>query len=322
MAIKRNPIARRALGMLTRGFAAVTRAVPLPVARMLGRYLGRAAFHVIPRVRRVALANIEMAYGDSLSPGEKREIARSATENVGIVAAEFTRIPKLKDPRFLSRSVKIVGDDRLREGGGRLLVGCHLGNWEWMAPVVSAIGIPIAEVVRPLDDPRLNALVDATRRAGGVITIPKSGAGSEILRLLREGTCVGVLADQSPGSNAVPVTFFGHPCWATIAPIMVAMRAKVPIHLLHMHRNPDATYTFDIGPEIVTVRTGDFYEDLRVNSQRIQDALEALVRAHPHQWLWLHRRWKERPRLANEWAERTRKAKAVAPISEEQTPQE
>lgn len=316
MALQRNPVARRAYGTLTRGFAFLTSVVPLPVARVLGRYLARVAFYVIPRVRRVGMANLERAYGGALSYREKRAIALGAAENVGIVAAEFTRIPMLKDPAFLSGHVKVVGEEHLRQGGGRLLVGCHLGNWEWMAPVVSALGIPIAEVVRPLDDPHLNALVDATRRAGGVITIPKGGAGSEILRLLREGTCVGVLADQSPGSNAVPVTFFGHPCWATIAPIMVALRAKVPIHLLHMHRNPDATYTFEIGPEIHTVRTGEFYEDLRVNSQRIQNELEALVRAHPHQWLWLHRRWKERPRLAEEWGERTRRVQRFASDTE------
>jgi KDO2-lipid IV(A) lauroyltransferase len=170
----------------------------------------------------------------------------------------------------------------------------------------------VTEIVRPLDDPLLNRFVDSTRRAGRVETLPKENAGPEMLRLLREGWLVGVLADQSPRNSAAPVTFFGQPCWGTIAPVMVALRARVPVHSMLMVRERDGRYRFVVGPALEFVRTGDLYADLIANCQRVQDEIERMVRLYPDQWLWIHRRWKARPTLEREWEDRSRRGKSAS----------
>jgi len=141
-----------------------------------------------------------------------------------------------------------------------------------------------------------------------VVTIPKEGGGRDVIRLLREGYLVGVLIDQQPRDSAVPVTFFGQPCWGTIAPVMAAIRARVPVYPIGMARNADGRYTLRFYPALDMTRSSDLRQDLVTNSQRCQDAIEHIIRTHPEQWLWLHRRWKPRERLASEWEARSRRA--------------
>ncbi|GMW03004.1 MAG: hypothetical protein AMXMBFR84_41400 [Candidatus Hydrogenedentota bacterium] len=275
--------------------------LPLAVARKVGVATGLLIFLVSSRARKTALSNLDLAFKNTLSPAEKRRIARESTVNMGLVAAEFGHIPRLSSD-ILSRLVRVEGLEHLQTGQGTLLIGAHLGNWEWMAPVLSMLGLRVAEVVRPLDHAGLNQVVDSIRTSQGTATIGKNNAGREIMRLLKEGWIVGVLIDQSPRVSAVPVTFFGERCWATVAPAMIAARTKVPIVVVSMTRNGDGTYLFRVSPPLTLPQEDGFRESLGVLSQACQDVVETRIRQYPGQWLWAHRRWKGRPRLEEEWS--------------------
>lgn len=303
MALRRNPVVRWLAATITIAFVRLTGWLPLEVSRSVGRFFGRLAYYVLPRGRKVAMANLDLAFGDVLTRAEKVRIVKRAMESVAIGAAEFARIPALRG-KLLESQVRWAGFERIDASRGCLVIGAHLGNWEWMAPALHARGCRMAVVVRPLDEPRLNRMVDRTRRAGGVRTLEREGAGREVIRLLREGWVVGVLIDQNPRSSAVPVRFFDQPCWATIAPVMAALRARVPVHAIRMTREPEGTYTFEILPATSMTRTGDLRRDLVENTQRCQDVIEGLIRRYPEQWLWFHRRWKKRTRLEMEWQAR------------------
>jgi len=300
MARKRNPIAQWATFQILRTFATTMRYIPLRWARQCGRCIGWTAYHLVPRVGSIAHANLDLAYGDTLSPKEKRRIGIGAAQNACIVAAEFSRIPTLHGDRA-AELIRVVGQDRMDPSRGAFIISAHLGNWEWMGPIIRSLGQPLAEVIRPLDYPPLNAWIDARRTSFGVRTIDKTNSGPEMIRLLKEGWIVGILADQSPREAGVPVTFFGQPCWATVAPAMIAARAKVPIHIIAIIRQPDGNYEMEFSEPIEFDRSKPLRAGLVEVSQQCQDVIERLVRAHPEQWLWLHRRWKERPRLQREW---------------------
>ena len=299
---------RRLSGVFTVAFGHLTRLVPLPVARFITISLGRFAYHFVPRIRKVGLENLDRAYGDTKSRAEKLRILRASVRNVALVAAEFSRIPAISHGS-LERFARIEGLENVDLAKGFVAMGAHLGNWEWMAPVFAATGQQIAEVVRPLDDPHLNHFVDGTRRAGHVETVPKDDAGRVLQALLAQGAKVGILADQSPRDNAVPVTFFGHDCWGTVGPPLVAMRAHVPLHPVSCTREADGRYVLHFYPAVEVAHSGNLRKDLQATAQRCQDAIEELVRTYPEQWLWFHRRWKARPRLQAEWEARVRKAK-------------
>ncbi len=284
-------------------FGVITAHLPLPFCRILGRVLGNVAYLLIPKIRHVAYANLRGAYGTELSTRDYRRIARKVSENMGIVAAEFTHIRKIT-PEFVEHQVDIQGKELLDFSRGGLVIGAHLGNWEWMAPIVQTFFPKTAEVVRPLDHPKLDAFVDHVRRSNGVVTIRKQGAGAEMVRLLREGYLVGVLADQSPRQSAVPVRFFGRRCWATVAPLVAALRARVPLYIMSLTRQSNGRYLMTISPPILLKETDNLRSVLPGYAQRIQDRIEELVRKTPEQWLWAHRRWKARHRLEEEWQAR------------------
>lgn len=307
MAASRGKWAVRFLAAaMTLAVSGLLRLLPLPVARALMAMLGRAAYYLVPRIRKVGLANLDLAYGDTLTRAEKKRILRAAVRNVALVAAEFPHMPRLKDPAFLERHIAYEGVEHVQSDHGTLLVGAHIGNWEWMASAIAARGFKVAGIVRPFDVPALQHYIDGTRRSCGVATISKDNARGEMLRLMSENWVTGLLADQSPRENGIPVTFFGHPCWATIGPAMLALRANMPLNPVSMARGPDGRYTLRFYPALEYSVTGNFRDDLQHVTQCCQSAIEDMIRAHPEQWLWFHRRWKERPRLAAEWAARNR----------------
>lgn len=312
MARRRNPFIQWLISRSSIAFVRGMGALPLGVTRRLGRCIGRLGYYIVPRVRKVGMANLDLAYGRTLARDEKVRILKQAAENVGIVAAEFARIPQLAGD-FLEKHVNVKGLEHIEGDGGRLAIGAHLGNWEWMPAVLANLDLKVAAVVRPLDEPRLNDFVDGIRTSAAFQTIPKDKAGREVVRLLEDGWLVGIVIDQSPRENAVPVRFFGQPCWATIGPVMAATRARVPIHPVSMTRSEDGSYTLEFHPEIPMTCSGDPHKDLVENTQRCQDAIEKLVRQNPGQWLWLHRRWKPRARLDKEWRERTSRACSASP---------
>jgi Kdo2-lipid IVA lauroyltransferase/acyltransferase len=303
MARRRNVFVEWIVATTCVGFGSVTAHLPMSLCGAIGRFVGSLACCVVPRTRKVALANLDLAYGDTLTRAEKVRIARESVQNAAIVAAQLTHIRKLHGA-FYDKHVRVVGLNHVDLEKGFIVFGCHIGNWEWIAPIMRRHTSETWEVVRPLDNPRLNTFIDGARRANGIVTLPKSGAGGDMAKVVRRGGFMGLLVDQSPRENGVPVTFFGHPCWGTVGAAMLAARTRAPLHPISVVRQPDGTYVLEIEPALDVVSTGSLRQDLVVNAQKCQDAVEAQIRKHPGQWLWMHRRWKARPRLEREWEAR------------------
>ncbi len=300
---RRNPLLQGLLTGLSIGFCRLTAALPLPAARMLGTGLARLAYYAVPRIRRVGMANLDLAYGETLAPAEKTAILKESVRNLGLVAAEFGRTPRLVAGE-MNRWFRVRGADNIDRTRGAVFMGAHLGNWEWLAPAGGTAGFNTVIIVRGFDDPRMDRAVDAIRQSERVKTLDKNSATGPMMGMLRNGWAAGVLADQNPRENAVPVRFFGAPTWATIGPVLIARRGKVPIYPVSMVRDTAGVYTLEFRPALELSATGDFLADLAENTQRCQNAIEAMVRENPGQWLWFHRRWRSRGRLEREWEER------------------
>ena len=300
---KRRVFIRVFAAWLTIAFLKLSKTLPLSLSRSMTVLIGRIAYYVIPRIRKVGLANLDLAYGDTLSQSEKIQILKGAVRNLALVASEFSRTPDLASGK-LPHLFTVEGQEHLDRTQPMLFISAHLGNWEWIAPAMSTQGFRVAEIIRKLDHPALNRYVDALRSSPDMRTVPKSRAARVIQTLIRQGWAVGLLADQSPRENAMPVTFFGKPCWASAAPVFIAARAHANLHVITMLRQTDGSYCICFHPALELVKTGNFRADLLENTQRCQDALESIIREHPDQWLWFHRRWKSRPRLEQTWKAR------------------
>ncbi|MGI6139546.1 MAG: lysophospholipid acyltransferase family protein [Candidatus Hydrogenedentales bacterium] len=307
-------------------FYGLTRFMPLSWSRRLGAAFGSLAYWVVPKVKKTGLANIDLIYGPRLLPEEKKQLLHRSVQNLGIVAAEFSHQPKLFRGD-LSKQVVIEGLEHIDPDKGCIILGAHHGNWEWMLLASRAMGKPVAAIVREFKDARMDRLVSRVRQSCDITLITKDNALNTALSFLRDGGVVGLLADQNPRQNAVPARFYGQETWATIGPALFALRAKVPIHPVAMIRQANGSYRCTFYPALELQLSGDLWQDLRENTQRCQNALERIIRPHSDQWLWLHRRWKPRKRLAEEWKQKEAKYEArrhrkTQPIEKEAGTQE
>jgi KDO2-lipid IV(A) lauroyltransferase len=272
--------------------------LPLPVARALGAGLGQLAYWLVGGRRRVALANLRLALASSLGAPERRVVARRNFRHLGVTAAECCRLFFGRPGALLDR-LRVEGEEHLKaalaEGRGALCLGAHYGNWELLAAAHARIGVPLSVVVRPLDNPWLEALLARGRERSGLRLIPKRQAVRGVRAALGRGECVGILLDQNAGRDGVFVPFFGHLASTSRSLAVLALKTRAPVVPGFIRRLPSGEHRVTVEPALPLVVTGDHVRDVEVNTARFTETIERHVRAQPDQWFWVHRRWKTRP---------------------------
>jgi KDO2-lipid IV(A) lauroyltransferase len=282
--------------------AAVLRLLPESLAYPLGEGAGRLAYRLDRRHRAIAADNIAAAFPGRYTTAELSLTVRAVFENLGRTAVDVARSDRLVGPSGAA-AVRLDGVDRLlnarARGKGVLVLSAHFGPWE-LLPLIAAVHYePIHVVARPLDNPRLDALLTAWRERGGNRVINKRDAVQAILQVLRHGGTVGILIDQhiSEREGAV-VPFFGRPASTATAPALIALRSGAAVLPVGITREPDrGRYRIRVGEEVPIRRSGDLRADLVVNTARFNQAIEAMIRERPDQWFWVHRRWKTKQPL-------------------------
>jgi KDO2-lipid IV(A) lauroyltransferase len=146
-------------------------------------------------------------------------------------------------------------------------------------------------VVRPLDNPLIDAIVEGRRALSGNTLLSKRDFARSIFQALRKNEPVGILVDQNSSTdNGAFVPFFGTPACANLTFAKLAARSGADvIPGFAVWNQEERRYILRFYPAVLI--TGDAVEDTR----RIQNAIEMAVRETPDQWLWIHRRWKTRP---------------------------
>jgi KDO2-lipid IV(A) lauroyltransferase len=142
----------------------------------------------------------------------------------------------------------------------------------------------------------LDRLWQAARAARGVRLVHAEGAAREVLRATRSGEIVAMLVDQAPdrGRSVVRASFLGAPAWVDLSPAILARRARVPLVAAFPIRNPDGTHAVRVAG-VLDLSPGGACPAPAEAMLQITAWLDAFVRAHPEQWLWMHRRWKPLP---------------------------
>jgi KDO2-lipid IV(A) lauroyltransferase len=272
--------------------------LPIGMAQGLGAGLGRIAYWILRGRRQVALDNLALVYGDTLSPAGRATIARQSFEHLGMTAMECCRLFFGPAERLFARvrgqGMEYIGQAMARGRGIFFLTG-HFGNWELLAATHGLAGFGLSVVVRPLDNPYLDNLIARARERSGLRAISKREAVQGVREALARGECIGILLDQDAGRSGVFVPFLGRPASTSRALAVLAIKTRAPVLPAFIHRLPDGGHELVLDPEIPLAITGDLDHDIRVNTARFTEAIERHVRAHPEQWFWVHRRWKSRP---------------------------
>lgn len=295
--MNRKPLLKRiknsGLYWFIRMLLGLMRRLPRRPALALFERLGLLAFRLLRREREKTLRHLRLALGGERSEAEITALARECFRYLGRNAAEAVRLPQLRRAG-LERYVSFTGREHLEaalaKGRGVICITGHLGCWELMAAFI-AQHFPLAVVGTALYDPRLDAILVRERERAGYRNIPRNaGAAREILRWLKAGGVLGILIDQDTRVDGEFVEFFGQPAYTPAGPVVFAERTGAPVVPLAIWMNEDFSHTVAIRPEIALQP-----QQRTENVQRCSQAVEAFIRAHPAQWVWMHERWKTKP---------------------------
>jgi KDO2-lipid IV(A) lauroyltransferase len=274
-------------------------ALPRPLARTVGATLTAIVFRFRPPLRRTAMFNLRLAFPDWTNAQRRRTI-RGLVRQMGWMAGEFSQFPKYTREN-IERIVALDGFENFanarERGKGVLFMTGHMSAWE-LAPFAHALyGYPLHFLVRPIDNPRVSALVNHYRCLSGNQPIDKKQAARAIFRVLGSGGTVGILADLNTLlDEGTFVDFFGVPACTTMGLARIALRTDAAVVPSFLSWDEGLRkYRLRYEPAIELARTGDEEQDVRENTARFTRVIEDYARAHPDQWLWVHKRWKTRP---------------------------
>lgn len=308
-ALLRAPIQMSKHGKFQTTFEyAITRALlgglgllPRRAAVATGRAAGRLAHKFASGLRRTGEINLRLAFPE-MDARERERVLRASFDNLGRLLGEFSQFPRAT-PESLRQLVEYdeVGLKHLREaqagGRGVIFLTAHLGAWEFLSFAWSALEYPISFLVRPIDNARVEELIEGIRTRYGNTAINKKMAARQALRVLREGGTLGILADLNTHPNeGVFVPFFGHLACTTSGVATLALRTdSVVIPTCAVWDEGRGRFFFHGDPPVELVRTGDDRRDIETNTANFAAAIERMIRAYPEQWLWIHKRWRTRP---------------------------
>ncbi len=273
--------------------------MPRPAAVVAGRAAGRLAYALAGRLRRTGEVNLRLAFPD-MNADERARVLRGTFDSLGRMLGEFSQFPRAT-PESLRAVVEYEGLEHLRaahaRGRGVLTLTSHLGAWELSSFALAARGFPLTFLVRRLDNPRIEAFVERIRTRYGNQSLDKKAAARKALRLLRTGGALGILADLNTHPHEGRfVPFFGHLACTTTGVATLALRTGatvIPVHTAWETSRRRHVVRFE--PALELIRTGDDMLDVQANTELFAAVIESHIRAHPEQWLWIHKRWNTRP---------------------------
>jgi Kdo2-lipid IVA lauroyltransferase/acyltransferase len=272
---------------------------PRSIARRLGAFVGRLALLLTPRLRRTGHRNLSLAFPDKTAV-QRQQVLSRLYRNLGWLLAEFCQMPRYT-PARTQEFIRYEGLEHYLaardQGKGVLILTGHLGAWELSSFYHSLMGYSMSIVIRRLDNPLVDNLVNHIRCLHGNQVLHKDDFARGLLASMRRGETVGILMDtnMTPPQGAF-VDFFGHPACTALGLARVARKtgaSVLPGFLLW--EEATRQYVLRFGAPLALVSSGDVEADVVANTALFTRVIEDYIRQYPDQWLWVHRRWKTRP---------------------------
>ncbi len=274
--------------------------LPRNVARRVGVGVAMLARPLLGRLNQYGRQNLKIAFPE-LSETETLGLMREQYRSLGRLMAEFAQMSGYSASRVTGEVMRYDGLEHYLaardKGRGVLVLTGHLGAWELSSFVHSLLGYPMGMVIRRLDNPLVDDLVNGIRCMHGNRILHKDDFARGLLRAMHAGETVGILMDTNmtpPQGLFVP--FFGKQACTASGLARVARKtgaAVIPGFLLW--NEDESRYVLHFGAELDLQHTDDAEADALANTAMFARVTEGYVRQYPGQWLWLHRRWKTRP---------------------------
>ncbi|MFQ5345312.1 MAG: lysophospholipid acyltransferase family protein [Mariprofundus sp.] len=289
------------------------RLIPVRLCGATGAGLGRLAYLIDKRHRKIAMRNLNRIYPDKPEDW-KRKTARESFAELGRTCFELPHV-YLRSKDFLLSRIKIKNEHVLSQaeslGKGVVLTACHHSNWELGALCMSMLGHHAEIIFRTVRQPALDHFVLQARSRFGATLRARDNGLRWIPKALKNDHCVAVMVDQHL-SNGTPVPFLGHPALTTTMPAVLAKKYHMPVVGVALHRiDRGFNFCLEFWPIAVDESANNEVEIMHT----ICDSFAPLIHQKPELWLWLHRRWlylDEKQSGQCEWNEQTGNRKKQA----------
>ena len=274
-------------------------ALPQTLSLRVGSIMAGCAYYFSGRLRHTGERNLRLAFPD-LSASERRLLLRGCFQNLGRLLGVFSQFANA-NPQTLKRIIDCEGLEHLdaaqRSGRGVILFTGHVSAWELTSFALTLFDRPLSFLVRRIDNPKIETLIDRARSRLGNRTIDKTSAARAMLQILQGGGTLGILVDLNTlDREAIFVDFFGMPASTTFMLAKLALRTGADVLPVFAPWDKQRQhFLLKIDGPLVVEHTGDEEEDVRRLTQSFTSVVEDYVRRYPGQWLWIHRRWKTRP---------------------------
>ncbi|MBT6178504.1 MAG: lysophospholipid acyltransferase family protein [Deltaproteobacteria bacterium] len=272
--------------------------LPARLVIWFGRMLGLFWYYVAPVRVGVARSNVERVYGDTLSQSEKAAIVRGCCMSWAMTVMECLRMPTLRKPgeigRMEAHNFHLLEAAKNRKKGA-CVVTLHLGNFEMMVGYMTIHGLPLHVIYRDLKAKSVHDFWNLVRKSTGILTLPPRRSKDAIREVMAKGEMVGFAVDQHmPKHRAIVCEFLGHVVATSPAPSKFAMEAEGEIVLVHTYRSKDdyTRHICEVEDFPLESPFETFEENLRHNTQRLNNRMAEIIKAHPTEWLWHHKRFK------------------------------
>jgi KDO2-lipid IV(A) lauroyltransferase len=274
----------------------------------LGRLLSRIPLAVAGRLRRKMFLNLDLAFGTTLTPTQKKHIARKSLAHFCAHLGEVF----FATGRRLTKSMQTINiegkehlEKALARGHGVIAVSAHIGTYPLIGPRLSTEGYASLTVVRDLENPAGSAIYARFRELielPSIPTVPEKKFFKAALGLLRSNGILCIIADENKRRGGVFVDFFGRNASTAPGPAVLARRTGAAIVPMFIVRNPDDTQTIHIHEPIACTRSSDQQSDIQDATAAFTLAIEQQIRQDPTQWPWNNWRWRTQPHGKDESA--------------------
>lgn len=253
----------------------------------LAKFLGRTVFRLSAKLRRIGMANLDVAFGNTITCSEKERILDASFRTFALVVMDLLWFAVFKKRRIRARVKFDPSFANYFDARPVVVATGHVGNWEIMGQAVALRGDPTVTVAAPLDNRVIDRAITRLRESTGQMLVQREGAIRRLLRVLHDGGKIALVIDQNiiPTDGGVFVKLFGLPVSMSPAASMLAAKTGAKVVFCYCVADENGDYAAHAFPVV----SGS---DRKKGAQAIADALESVIRKHPEQWLWMYKRWK------------------------------
>ncbi|MCL1946974.1 MAG: hypothetical protein FWF51_07495 [Chitinivibrionia bacterium] len=275
----------------------ISKKIPRFLGLMLFGFLGFVFGFILKKERNIARKNLKRVFADY---DDKRinKITNGVFINAGKSFFDSVKIPEYSKEKFLKiarfydeKSAK----ETLANPNGVVVLAAHLSAFELQTQLVAVVLPKIMTIGSRLFDGRVDDIFVKLRKRNGVEYYDRDGGIMNVLRNLKKGFIFGVLVDQDATNEGVFANFLGEEAYTPFIPVKIAIRNDIPLTWGFLIREKGDKYALHIEKAQI-IKTENEMETYILNLEKFNEKLGEFIKKYPEQWVWMHNRWKRKPK--------------------------